>query len=116
MSDNQHIYYGGKLSDSGTFEYTPLPHIPDGFTFSIAKENFDQKDEILRKIFYTVSPAFKPFLPKFAFDLPFEVACREYQRSLQILFENHGMPQIKVQVEQCVEEIHKERKKNSLST
>jgi hypothetical protein len=113
MCDN-HIYYGGSLNSSGTFVFTPLPHIPDGFTFSVSKENFEQKDEILRKIFYTVSPAFQPFLPKFAFDLPFEVASREYQRSLQILFENHGMSQIKVQVEKCVEEIHKERKKNSL--
>jgi len=106
-----HIFHGGSKTENGEFHFSPLPHIPDGFLFSINGENFPFRAEILMKIFQTVSPTFRPFLPDFSFDSPFEIACREYQKSLEGLFENHGMPQIKIRVEESVREIHQKNRK-----
>lgn len=109
---NLELFEGGHWDEKGNFQFTALPHIPDGFIFLINKDNFKFRNLIIMKIFQTVSPTFRPFLPEFSLENPFDIASREYIKALEGLFENHGMPQIKVQISECMKELHSQLRKD----
>lgn len=109
---NLQLFEGGCYDQDGNFQFTALPHIPDGFIFQITKDNFKFRNIIIMNIFQTISSTFRPFLPEFSLEDPFDIASREYAKSLELLFENHGMPQIKVEVSEDVRELHSQIRKD----
>jgi len=96
---SEHLFYGGEIDHEGIFVEHPLPHISDGFILVLNSANWPIRDQIIRRIFETVSPSFKPFCPGFDSTLPPEAARLEYAEQLNKLFKNNGMAQVKVRIE-----------------
>ena len=91
-------YYGGSLNSEGVWVSEPLPHIDDGFTIVFNVDNWLHRNRLLRSIFETVGPNFKPLIPDFCINQPFERARRDWCNEVEHLLEIHGMLKINLEV------------------
>ena len=91
-------YYGGSLDDNGSWVTEPLPHIDDGFTLVLNADNWSMRNQLLRRIFATVGSNFKPLIPDFCQNQPFERAKRDWCDEVKHLLEIHGMLKISLEI------------------
>ena len=98
-------YYGGSINTEGVWISEPLPHIDDGFTLIFNAENWSLRNQLLRSIFETVGPNFKPLIPDFCTNQPFERARRDWCKEVEHLLEIHGMLKISLEISDEVKQV-----------
>lgn len=105
--NHPHKFDGILINDNGQIQFKDLPHISDGFTLILNRQNWDLRKTILYSIFHTIHERFFPFIPSFNLKEPWPLEKLRIEKYLNQLLSSHGMPQVSVLLQEDLKTLFK---------